>query len=107
METELSVVLSSACHLLCVHNNTTIGKFYFIEKKKKKLKKAQMSSDIKIECLINGVRYDCRTCFDPGRTFYSLKDEYSKSKTWCDLLMDVTQIQVIEIHSMCMYLFFM
>lgn len=53
-----------------------------------------MSSDNKKECIISGVRYKCRTCFDPGRSVYYLTDEASNKKTWSDLLKDIANLQV-------------
>lgn len=47
-----------------------------------------------VECFINGVKYKCRTCFDPGQIFYPLTDVVGKDKTWRDLLMDLAHFQV-------------
>ncbi|XP_065363358.1 uncharacterized protein LOC135956717 [Calliphora vicina] len=60
------------------------------------LKRYKMSSNSKNECFINGIQYKCRTCFDPGQAVYSLTDECSNSKTWCDLLKDIAQLQTNE-----------
>ncbi|XP_065361487.1 zinc finger protein 91-like [Calliphora vicina] len=55
-----------------------------------------MSNYINNECLINGIQYKCRTCFDPGQSVYSLTAECSNSKTWRDLLKEIAQFQAIE-----------
>ncbi|KNC28964.1 hypothetical protein FF38_13785 [Lucilia cuprina] len=58
--------------------------------------KCKMSGDNKKECLINGISYKCRTCFDPGRTVYSLLDDAFNAKSWRDLLRDIGQTETNE-----------
>lgn len=64
-----------------------------------------MASVDKNECLINGVQYKCRTCFDPGRTIYHLTDAASNKKTWLDLLKDIAQLQVKNVKNISGMLF--
>lgn len=61
----------------------------------KMLKNRSKTEDVNNECFINGVCYKCRTCFDPARSVYSLKEECSKTKSWRELLKEVPQLQVI------------
>ena len=33
------------------------------------------------ECLINGIKYKCRTCLNPAATVCPLNDEFKNAKT--------------------------
>lgn len=46
------------------------------------------------ECIINGIHYKCRICFDPGSAVYSLNEICSDGKTWRDLIKQVAQLEV-------------
>lgn len=56
--------------------------------------RSKISNDTKNKCLINGVCYKCRTCFDPVHKVYSLKEESSKTNSWHNLLREVPQLKV-------------
>ena len=58
--------------------------------------RSKTSDNIKSECFINGVCYRCRTCFDPVRSVYSLKEECRKTNSWRELLREFPQLQVIK-----------
>lgn len=46
------------------------------------------------ECIINGIHYKCRICFDPGSEVYALNEICSDTKTWRDLVKEVAQLEV-------------